>query len=128
MAIDLKNYSPELSAGADITTTGSISTTGTITSGTQVITGAISLTGSFSATGGATVRSGTTVPATAGAVAAGAPITMFSNGPSIYVTSDAPTFTAVKGSLCLNTGGSSTSTRLYINNGTTNWVAITTAS
>lgn len=83
---------------------------------------------SLSTTGGVVAESGTAVPASAGAVAAGAPITMFSSGPSIYVTSDAPAFSAVKGSLCLNTGGSSTSTRLYINNGTTNWVAITTAS
>jgi hypothetical protein len=133
MAINLQNYDPSLKANAGITTTGAITAgnvtvTGTLTTGTQVITGAVSLTGALSATGGATVKSVATVPATAGAVAAGAPITMFSDGPSIYVTSDAPTFSAVKGSLCLNTGGSSTSTRLYVNNGTTNWVAITTAS
>lgn len=79
-------------------------------------------------TGKTTVKSATTVPATAGAVAAGIPIQLFSDGPSIYVTSDAPTFTAVKGSLCINTGGSSSSTRLFVNNGTTNWVAVTTAS
>jgi len=83
---------------------------------------------SVSTTGGVTVESGTAVPASAGAVAAGAPITLFSSGPSIYVTSDAPAFSAVKGSICINTGGSSSSTRLYVNNGTTNWVAITTAS
>jgi hypothetical protein len=83
---------------------------------------------SLSVTGAVTAKSGTAVPATAGAVAAGAPITMFSSGISIWVTSDVPTHTATKGDLCLNTGGSSTSTRLYINNGTTNWVAITTAS
>jgi hypothetical protein len=69
-----------------------------------------------------------TVPASAGAVAAGIPITLFTDGPSIYVTSDVPAFSAVKGSLCINTGGSSSSTRLYVNNGTTNWVAFTTAS
>jgi len=61
-------------------------------------------------------------------VAAGAPITMFSNGPSIYVTSDVPAFSAVKGSICINTAGSGVANRLYINNGTTNWVAISTAS
>lgn len=83
---------------------------------------------SLSLTGGEVLKSATSVPATAGAVAAGAPLTLFSAGPSIYVTSDAPTFSAVKGSLCINTGGSSTSTRLYVNNGTTNWIAITTAS
>ena len=68
------------------------------------------------------------VPASAGAVGAGAPITMFSSGPSFYVTSDTPAFTAVKGSICINTAGSGVSDRLFINNGTTNWVAITTAS
>lgn len=79
-------------------------------------------------TGGVVAKSGTAVPATAGAVAAGAPITMFSTGIKIWVTSDAPTHSGTKGDLCINTGGSSTSTRLYVNNGTTNWVAITTAS
>ena len=84
---------------------------------------------SVSTTGGLVAESGTAVPATAGAVAAGAPITMFSGGPSIYVTSDAPTFAAVKGSLCINTGGSSTSTRLYVNtNGSTTWTNFTSAA
>lgn len=39
-----------------------------------------------------------------------------------------PTFSAPKGTLCLSTAGSSTSTRMYINtNGTTGWTAVTTA-
>lgn len=84
---------------------------------------------SVSTTAGVTVESGTAVPATAGAVAAGKPITLFSNGPTIYVTSDAPTFTAVKGSICINTGGSSTSTRMYVNtDGGTTWTSFTTAA
>jgi hypothetical protein len=95
--------------------------------GAVAVTGAV--TGaSVSTTGGVVTESATAVPASAGAVAAGAPITMFSSGPSIYVTSDAPAFSAVKGSLCINTAGNSSSTRLYVNNGTTNWVAVTTAS
>lgn len=49
-------------------------------------------------------------------------------GVGIYVGAGAPSLSAAKGSLYLNTTGSSTSTRLYVNNGTTNWVAITTAS
>lgn len=93
-----------------------------------VLGSTLTITGAIATAAGITAESSTAVPATAGAVAAGAPITMFSNGPSIYVTSDAPTFTAVKGSICINTAGSSTSTRLYVNNGTTNWVAVTTAS
>lgn len=83
---------------------------------------------SVSVTGALTAKSGTAVPATAGAVAAGAPIVMFSSGISIWVTSDAPTHTATKGDLCINTAGSSSSTRLFINNGTTTWIAVTTAS
>lgn len=75
-----------------------------------------------------TAKSATAVPATAGAVAAGAPLTLFSSGPSIYVTSDAPTHAAVKGSICINTGGSTTATRLYVSDGGTTWIAVTTAS
>jgi len=48
--------------------------------------------------------------------------------PSVTAGTGAPTFSAIKGSLYLNLTGSTTATRLYINNGTTNWVAITTAS
>jgi len=94
---------------------------------TVAVTGALT-SQSLSVTGGLTAQSATAVPASAGAVAAGPAATLFSSGPSIYVTSDVPAFSAVKGSLCINTAGSSSSTRLYVNNGTTNWVAITTAS
>lgn len=97
-----------------------------ITGGT--IDGVAITSSSVSTTGAIVAKSGTAVPATAGAVAAGAPITMFSTGIKIWVTSDAPTHTATKGDLCINTGGSSSSTRLYVNNGTTTWIAITTAS
>lgn len=50
--------------------------------------------------------------------------------PYITVSSvSPPTFSAPKGTLCLSTAGSSTSTRLYVNtNGTTGWTAITTAT
>jgi hypothetical protein len=53
-----------------------------------------------------------------------------STGAAICVsTVSPPTFSAPKGTLCLSTAGSSTSTRAYINtNGTTGWTAITTAS
>jgi len=52
------------------------------------------------------------------------------NQPYITVSSvSPPTFSAPKGTLCLATAGSSTSTRAYINtNGTTGWTAITTAT
>lgn len=104
--------------------TGAITATGGVTG---ALTGAVAAT-TVSASGLISAKSAATVPASAGAVAAGIPITLFSNGPSIYVTSDAPAFSAVKGSLCINTAGNSSSTRLYVNNGTTNWVAITSAS
>lgn len=48
--------------------------------------------------------------------------------PYILAGTGAPTFSAVKGSLYLNLTGSSTATRLYVNNGTTTWIAVTTAS
>lgn len=50
------------------------------------------------------------------------------SGVSITSGAGAPSFSSTKGSIYLNTTGSSTSTRLYVNNGTTTWVAITTAS
>lgn len=105
-----------------VTATAWRSTTGAASSSTLAVSGA--------ATVGTTlaIQTSQSVPATAGAVAAGAPLTIFASGPSIYVTSDAPTFSAVKGSLCINTGGSSVATRLYVNNGTTNWIAVTTTS
>ena len=46
----------------------------------------------------------------------------------IFFGSGAPTLTAGKGSLYLNTTGSSTSTRLYVNDGGTTWIAMTSAS
>lgn len=107
---------------------------GSVSTGAVTITPATTVTGLLTATAGVTspagviTKSGTAVPATAGAIAAGAPITCFSSGWKLWVTSDAPTHSATKGDLCINTGGSSSSTRLYVNNGTTTWIAITTAS
>jgi len=49
--------------------------------------------------------------------------------PDICFGSGAPTMSAALGSLYLRTDGSSSSTRLYINSdGSTTWVAVTTAS
>jgi hypothetical protein len=50
------------------------------------------------------------------------------NGIGVYIGSGAPTVSAIKGSLYIRTDGSSSSTRLYVNDGTTTWVAVTTAS
>lgn len=129
----LEDFLPPIqSAGlntAEATTLGStLTVTGATTLSSTLASGAQTVTGDMTATGAVVTKSGTAVPATAGAIAAGAPITMFSTGIKIWVTSDAPTHSGTKGDLCINTGGSSTSTRLYVNNGTTNWVAITTAS
>lgn len=121
-----------ISSGTDESLTINAKGSGTVTiNGTatgNIVLGAAMIGVSASLTGGYTAKSGTAVPASAGALAAGAPITMFSTGIKIWVTSDTPAFSATKGDICINTGGSSSSTRLYINNGTTNWVAITTAS
>lgn len=110
--------------GSTLSVAGALTATGGVVGG---VAGAVAGT-TVSASGAITAKSAATVPATAGAVAAGIPIQLFSDGPSIYVTSDAPTFSAVKGSLCINTSGNSASSRIYVNNGTTNWVAVTTAS
>jgi hypothetical protein len=49
--------------------------------------------------------------------------------PGLYSGAGAPSFTAAKGSMYLNTTGSSTSTRAYINtDGGTTWTAVTTAA
>lgn len=123
MANDLRNYSPELRSGVDITTTGTvtagaISTTGTLSSGAQTITGA------NAATGVVTGVSGTA--ATAGGVKA---FGLGSGTVGIAWGSGVPTLSAGQGSLYLRTDGSSTSTRLYVNSdGATTWVAVTTAS
>lgn len=107
---------------------------GSVSTGAVTVTPATTVTGVLTATAGVTspasvaTKSATAVPASAGAVAAGPAVSMFSTPISLWVTSDAPAFSAQKGDICINTGGSSSSTRLYINNGTTNWVAITTAT
>lgn len=80
---------------------------------------------SFSGTGVLTARSATATPAAASAVAA---LSFGSDGITITWGTGAPSLSAAKGSLYIQTDGSSSSTRLFINNGTTNWVAITTAS
>lgn len=84
---------------------------------------------SASLTGAVTAKSGTAAPATAGAVAAGAPIVLNSDGITIECTTDVPTHTRVKGSLCINLGGSSGSTRMYVaTDSAGTWTAFTTAA
>lgn len=50
------------------------------------------------------------------------------SAPGFYAGTGAPTFSANKGSVYANLTGSTTATRLYVNNGTTTWIAVTTAS
>ena len=158
MAINLKNYDPALIQGAnidielsdvsidDLTVAGDVTVNtnkftvtaasgNTLVAGTLSVTGASTLTGLLTATAGVTsvadivLESGTAVPATAGAVAAGAPITLYSTGIVIEVTSDVPTHTRPKGSICINTGGSTTNNRMYVNtDGAGTWTALTTAA
>lgn len=54
---------------------------------------------------------------------------MVLGGVKLLVGAGAPTMSAPKGSLYVNTTGSSTSTRLYVNtNGSTTWTNVTTAA
>lgn len=84
--------------------------------------------GSFttvSGTGTVTAISGTAI--TAGGSAALLATSTASFG--VFLGSGAPTIAAAKGSLYLRSDGSSASTRLYVNSdGSTTWVAVTTAS
>lgn len=48
--------------------------------------------------------------------------------PYVLAGTGTPTFSATKGTLYLNLTGSSVATRLFVNNGTTTWIAVTTAS
>lgn len=133
VAVAVTQASGNANLTIDAIGSGTITLNGTATGAVTItpattITGVLTNPGGYTSTAGAVFKSGTAVPATAGAIAAGAPITMFSTGIKIWVTSDAPTHSATKGDLCINTGGSSSSTRLYVNNGTTTWIAITTAS
>ncbi len=121
-----------ISSGTDESVTINAKGTGTVTiNGTatgNIVLGRATTGVSISLTGGDTLKSATAVPATAGAVAAGAAITYYSTGLTVEVTSDAPTHTRPKGSICINTGGSSGSTRMYINtDGAGTWTSFTTA-
>ncbi len=112
-------------AGATFT---DLTTTGNTILG-NAVTDTTTINGPASATGAVTGKSGTAVPATAGAVAAGAPIVLNSNGITIECTTDVPTHNRPIGSLCINLGGNSGSTRLYVASSAAGaWVAITTAS
>lgn len=118
MAINLQNYEPALRANSDITTTGAL-TVGSLASTAGITATTVSGTGIVTAVSG-------TAPVAAGSQVIQATSTA---NLGIFVGSGAPTVSAAQGSLYLRTDGSSTSTRLYVNsNGSTTWVAVTTAS
>lgn len=102
-------------------------------------TGAVTVTGTFGAATSVTSLAATTVTATGnitadsatGLVAGGASAFIATNvaaGMGVYIGSGAPTVAAAKGSIYLRSDGSSTSTRLYVSDGGTTWIAVTTAS
>lgn len=122
-----------ISSGTDENLTLDAKGAGTVTiNGTStgnIVLGRATTGVSLSLTGATTIKSATAVPATAGAVAAGAPIVLNSNLITIEATTDVPTHTRPKGSICININGSSGSTRMYINtDGAGTWTAFTTAA
>ena len=98
-------------------TTGAVTVTGTFGSATSVA--------SLSATGNVTADSNVAL------VAGGASAFIATNtavGMGVYIGSGAPTVAAAKGSIYLRSDGSSASTRLYVSDGSTTWIAVTTDS
>ena len=106
---------------------------------TNPSTGTVTVTGTFGSATSVTSLAATTVSATGNVtadsnvalVAGGASAFLATNtagGMGVYIGSVAPTVAAAKGSLYLRSDGSSTSTRLYVSDGGTTWIAVTTAS
>lgn len=97
-------------------------------------TGAVTVTGTFGAATSVTTLAATgniTADSTSALVAGGASAflaTTAAGGMGVYVGSGAPTVAAAKGSIYLRSDGSSASTRLYVSDGGTTWIAVTTAS
>ena len=80
---------------------------------------------SSTSTGTLTAISGTAITAGGSAAVLATSTARF----GVFLGSGAPTIAAAKGSLYLRSDGSSASTRLYVNSdGSTTWVAVTTAS
>lgn len=97
--------------------TGTVTTTGTIGANTSVT--------SLAATSTVTARSASALVAGG---AAGFIGTNTAAGMGVYFGSGAPTVAAAKGSLYLRSDGSSASTRMFVSDGGTTWIAVTTAS
>jgi len=102
--------------------TGTVTTTATFGAATSVTSLAAT---TVSATGNVTADSNVAL------VAGGASAFIATNtaaGMGVYVGSGVPTVAAAKGSLYLRSDGTSTATRLYVSDGSTTWIAVTTAS
>jgi len=93
-------------------TTGAVTVTGTIGAAITATSSITALSGSALTAGGAAAFIGTNTAA----------------GMGVYFGSGAPTVAAAKGSLYLRSDGSSASTRLFVSDGGTTWIAVTTAS
>lgn len=108
--------------------TGTVTVNGTFGAATSVT--------SLAATGGVTAATvsatgNITADSASALVAGGASAFIATNtavGMGVYIGSGAPTVAAAKGSIYLRSDGSSTSTRLYVSDGSTTWIAVTTAS
>jgi hypothetical protein len=114
-------------SGGNLRTGGLVSATGTVTSASNITGGNITTAGQVSASGNAIILAGTAPPA-GGTTGAGLRMSSTSNL-GVFFGAGTPSLSAAQGSLYINTTGSSTSTRIYVNtNGTTGWTAVTTAT
>lgn len=96
--------------------------------GTETVTatfGAATSVASVTATGTVTARSASALVAGGAAAFIG---TNTAAGMGVYFGSGAPSVAAAKGSLYLRSDGNSVSTRMYVSDGGTTWIAVTTAS
>lgn len=118
------NTDKAVTFGSTLAVTGAITANGGV-AGT--VTGAVVGT-TVAASGAVSAKNATAAPATAGAVAAGAPIVLNSNAITIECTTDVPTHSRPIGSICINLGGNSGSTRMYVATSAAGaWTAFTTA-
>jgi hypothetical protein len=96
--------------------------------GTQTVTGTIGANTSVTSVAATSTVTARSASALVAGGAAGFIGTNTAAGMGVYFGSGAPTVAAAKGSIYLRSDGSSTSTRLYVSDGGTTWIAVTTAS
>jgi len=104
-----------------------VTSTNLVASGTLAVTGTSTLTGTVSTVGQLSVQTALAPPA-AGLATAGILMSSTANLGFFFGTG-APTFSAAKGSIYVNTTATTTTTRLYINSsGSTTWTTFTAAA